>query len=217
MNVQVLPLKVLVSRQVVRNRVDYSTFLNGTLKEELDRLDCLAGNCRIEASKLVIEGSKFLYMYRGKIVPSGDVQILKTKLKLPETETETLINFIDGMAKFRIAEKVKGGRRTWTYCDENGKRLDLMSNVDYWEETSMELVHRNDFIEDGWVVNVTKASAMLKGKMTLWLDLYDAFTIDKEGNLLRKFIWKNPHSNITVTKLLRSIRVVDGQNSESRK
>ena len=94
--------------------MDYSTFLNGTLKEELDRLDWLAGNFRIEASKLVIEGSKFLYMYRGKIVPSGDVQILKTKLKLPETETETLINFIDGMAKFRIAEKVKGGRRTWT-------------------------------------------------------------------------------------------------------
>ena len=209
MNVQVLPLKVLVSREVVRNKMDYSTFLNGTLKEELDRLDWLAGNFRIEASKLVIEGSKFLYMYRGKIVPSGDVQILKTKLKLPETETETLINFIDGMAKFRIAEKVKGGRRTWTYCDENGKRLDLMSNVDYWEETSMELVHRSDFIEDGWVVNVTKASAMLKGKMTLWLDLYDAFTIDKEGNLLRKFIWRAPHMDITVTRILRSIRIVE--------
>ena len=217
MNPQVLPLKVLVSREVVRNKMDYSTVLNGTLKEELDRLDCLAGNFRIEASKLVIEGSKFLYKYRGKIVPSDDVQKLKTELKLPETETVTLINFIDGMAKFRIAEKVKGGRRTWTYCDVNGKRLDLMSNVDYWEETSMKLVHRSDFIEDGWVVNVTKASAMLKGKMTFWLDLYDAFTIDKEGNLFRKFIWKNPHSNITVTKLLRSIRVVDGQNSESRK
>ena len=73
---------------------------------------------------------------------------------------------------------VKGERRTWTYCDVNGMRLDLMSNVDYWEETSMKLVHRSDFIEDGWVVNVTKASKMLKGKMTFWLDLYDAFTID---------------------------------------
>ena len=36
---QVLPLKVLVSRQVVKNRMDYSTFLNGTIREELDRLD----------------------------------------------------------------------------------------------------------------------------------------------------------------------------------
>ena len=217
MNPQVLPLKVLVSRDVVRNKMDYSTFLNGTLKEELDRLDCLAGNFRIEASKLVIEGSKFLYEYRGKIVPSDDVQKLKTELKLPETETVTLINFIDGMAKFRIEEKVKGGRRTWTYCDVNGKRLDLMSNVDYWEETSMKLVHRSDFIEDGWVVNVTKASAMLKGKMTLWLDIYDAFTIDKEGNLHRKFVWRAPHRDITVTRILRSIRIIEGQKSEPRK
>ena len=173
MNVDVLPLKVLVSRQVVRNNMDYSTFLNGTLKEELDRLDRLAGNFRIEASKLVIEGGKFLYTYRGKIVPSDDVQ----KLKLPETETETLINFINGMARFRIAANVKGERKTWTYCDVNGVSKDL-SKADYWEETSSEFVHREDFIEDGWIVNVTKASAMLKGKLTFWLDLYDAFTID---------------------------------------
>ena len=70
----------------------------------------------------------------------------------------------------------------------------------------MDLVHRNDFIEDGWVVNVKKASAMLKGKMTFWLDVYDAFTIDEEGNLLRKFIWKAP---IMVTRILRSIRIVE--------
>ena len=207
MNIQVLPLKVLVARQVVRNRVDYSTFLNGTLKEELDRLDWLAGDFRIQASKLVIRAS----FEGGAIKPSDDIQKLKTKF-MPES----LIDFIDGMEKFKIVEKVKGGRRTWTYCDVNGVSKDL-SKADYWEETSSEFVHREDFIEDGWIVNVTKASAMFKGKMTFWLDLYDAFTIDKEGNLLRKFIWKNPHSNITVTKLLRSIRVVDGQNSESRK
>ena len=207
MNLQVLPLKVLVSREVVRNKMDYSTFLNGTLKEELDRLDWLAGEFRIQASKLVIRAS----FEGGAIKPSDDIQKLKTKF-MPES----LIDFIDGMEKFKIVEKVKGGRRTWTYCDVNGVSKDL-SKTDYWEETSSEFVHREDFIEDGWIVNVTKASAMLKGKMTFWLDLYDAFTIDKEGNLLRKFIWKNPHSNITVTKLLRSIRVVDGQNSESRK
>ena len=86
---------------------------------------------------------------------------------------------------------------------------DLMSQVDYWEETSMDLVHGTDFIEDGWVVNVTKASAMFKGKLTFWSNVYDAFTIDKEGNLLRKFIWKNPHRDITVTKILRSVRIVE--------
>ena len=207
MNVQVLPLKVLVSREVVRNKMDYSTFLNGTLKEELDRLDWLAGDFRIQASKLVIEAS----YERVVIKPSDDIQKLLTKF-LPEG----LIDIIDGMAKFKIVEKMKGGRRTWTYCDVNGMSKDILE-IDYWEETSMDLVHQTDFIEDGWVVNVTKASAMHKGKMTFWLDTYDAFTIDKEGNLLRKFIWKNPHRDITVTKILKSIRIVDEQKSESRK
>ena len=207
MNLQVLPLKVLVSMEVVRNKMDYSTFLNGTLKEELDRLDWLAGDFRIQASKLEID----VPFEVGAIKPSDDIHKLKTKL-LPEG----LIAFIDGMEKFKIVEKVKGGRRTWTYCDVNGMSKN-MSNEDYWEETSSGFVHCKNFIEDGWIVNVTKASSMFKGKMTFWLDIYDAFTIDKEGNLLRKFIWRAPHMDITVTKLLRSVRVVDGQNSESRK
>ena len=130
---------------------------------------------------------------------------------------EGLIDIIDGMAKFKIVEKMKGGRRTWTYRDVNGMSKDLMSQVDYWEETSMDLLHRNDFIEDGWVVNVTKASAMLKEKMTFWLDIYDAFTIDKEGNLHRKFVWRAPHRDITVTRILRSIRIIEGQKSEPGK
>ena len=138
------------------------------------------------------------------IKPSDDIQKLLTKF-LPEG----LIDIIDGMEKFKIVEKIKGGRRTWTYRDVNGMSKDLMSQVDYWEETSMDLLHQTDFIEDGWVVNVTKASAMLKGKMTLWLDLYDAFTINKEGNLLRKFIWRAPHMDITVTRILRSVRIVE--------
>ena len=207
MNLQVLPLKVLVSREVVRNKMDYSTFLNDTFKEELDRLDWLAGDFRIQASKLVIRAS-----FEGSAIkPSDDIQKLKTKF-MPES----LIDFIDGMEKFKIVEKVKGGRRTWTYCDVNGVSKDL-SKADYWEETSSEFVHREDFIENGWIVNVTKASAMLKGKMTFWLEVYDAFTIDKEGNLLRKFIWRNPHRDITVTKIHKSIRIVDEQKSESRK
>ena len=88
MNLQVLPLKVLVSRVVVRNKMDYSTFLNGTLKEELDRLDWLAGEFRIQASKLVIEAS-----FEG-IKSSDDIQKMITKF-MPEG----LIDIIDGMAK----------------------------------------------------------------------------------------------------------------------
>ena len=77
MNVQVLPLKVLASRQVVKRRMDYSTYLTGSAKEELDRLDKLAGNYRIGDSKtkLKIEG--------GELLPSNNWQDLKNMV--PET------------------------------------------------------------------------------------------------------------------------------------
>ena len=41
MKLQVLPLTVLATREVVRNRMDYFTFVNGTTKDELDKLDKL--------------------------------------------------------------------------------------------------------------------------------------------------------------------------------
>ena len=43
MNLQVLPLRVLVSRQVIRDRMDYTGYLTGKTKSEMDILDRLAG------------------------------------------------------------------------------------------------------------------------------------------------------------------------------
>ena len=55
MNLQVQPLKVLATREVVMNRLDYSTYLNGTTKDELDGLGRLAGNYKIHASKTTFD------------------------------------------------------------------------------------------------------------------------------------------------------------------
>ena len=55
MNLQVLPLKVLATRVVVMQRMDYSTYLTGTTKDELDKLDKLAGRYKMHSSKMVIE------------------------------------------------------------------------------------------------------------------------------------------------------------------
>ena len=43
MNLQVLPLRVLVSRQVITGRMDYTGYLAGKTKSEMDILDRLAG------------------------------------------------------------------------------------------------------------------------------------------------------------------------------
>ena len=142
MNFRVLPLKVLVSRQVVKRRMDYSTYLIGTAKEELDRLDKLAGNYRIEDSKtkLKIEG--------GELLPSNHWQDLKNMVP------ETLIHIVEGKANFSIVEILNKGKRTWLERGVGDKAEDLMPATGYWHQTNQETwVHREGYVEDGSLVN----------------------------------------------------------------
>ena len=53
--VQPLQLKVLATREVIMNKMDYSTYLTGTTKDELDKLDKLAGRYKIQSSNMVNE------------------------------------------------------------------------------------------------------------------------------------------------------------------
>ena len=55
---QVQPLKVLATREVIMKRMDYSAYLTGATKDELDRLNKLEGRYRIQSSKLTIEAAK---------------------------------------------------------------------------------------------------------------------------------------------------------------
>ena len=72
LQVQPLSLKVLATRVVVINRMDYSTHLTGATKDELDRLDKLAGRFKIQSSKLTIEA-----LYNGKKMPLDDWEYFK--------------------------------------------------------------------------------------------------------------------------------------------
>ena len=55
MNLQVLPLRVLVSRQVIRDRMDYTGHLAGKTRSEMDILDRLAGRFVVQGSELTVE------------------------------------------------------------------------------------------------------------------------------------------------------------------
>ena len=125
MNIQVLPLKVLVTRQVINKRMDYSNYLNGAAKEELDRLDKLAGDFRVGSSKLRIDESKG--------IQSDDWQDLKKKMPRGAV---SYLESIEGKAEFSIVEQMKNGMRTWYIFDANGTEGDLMSEKGSWEERS---------------------------------------------------------------------------------
>ena len=115
MNIQVLPLKVLVTRQVINKRMDYSNYLNGTAKEELDRLDKLAGDFKFGSSKLRID--------QGKGIQSDDWQDLKKKMPRGAV---SYLEGIEGKAEFSIVEQTKNGMRTWYIFDANCSEGDLM-------------------------------------------------------------------------------------------
>ena len=50
----VLPLNALVARKVIRERMDYESYLGGRVKEELDQLAGLAGWYVVENAKLEV-------------------------------------------------------------------------------------------------------------------------------------------------------------------
>ena len=199
MNLQVLPLKILATRAVVMNRMDYSTYLTSITKEELDRLDILAGDFKVQASKLIIEA-----VYDGKKLPSDDWEYLKSCFNLPKLFTKV----IERTKEFSIVE-FKSGQRDWTMGNVWWKKRMLVnkgklyfSSDNGWDRW----IHTEDFIEDGKLVNVIKNFKMHKGKMVLSLDFRMSLTTDKEGNIIWNLIWSAPHRGVKITKVVRAVR-----------
>ena len=189
MNLQVLPLKILATRQVVMDRMDYSTYLTGPTKLELDQLDMLVGYFKLQDSMLKIDA-----LYNGQRLPSDDWQYLKSCFKLPTA----LISFIEDTQEFRIVE-LKDGPRDWAMRNVSWKEGMLMNRGKLKFDPRTGWGHSEDFIEDGKVVNVTRTYEFDNGKMILTLNFRDSITTDKEGNLIWNLMWSAPHRDVKIT------------------
>ena len=201
MNLQVQPLKVLATRQVVMDRMDYSTYLTGTTKLELDRLDKLEGNFKIqdENSKLTVEGS-----YNGKQLSSDDWEFLKS-FYLPKI----LVKVVERTQEFSVVES-KNGPRKWVMSDIGWKKemLRCKGEVDFSSHTSLDgWAYCDDFIEDGKVVSVTKIWKMDSGKMIQIINMHFSVTTDKGGNIIWTLVWNAPHRGIKITKVWQAQRI----------
>ena len=202
MNLKVQLLKVLATREVVTKRLDYSTYLNGATKDELDGLGRLAGNYKIHASKTTIDG-----LNHGKrtvlVLPSGPVsdwEDFKESFEINPIHP-CLIKFIEGKEEFSIVES-KTGPREWVISDVDGvervwfsERSDLKKKSSFW--------HRHDhFIEDGALVILYER---YNEEMEKDLNVKNFITADKQGNIFRKFTWTQalyPLDNQTAFKKL---------------
>ena len=187
-------LKVLVTRTVIRERMDYKNYLGGKVKEELDSFDRLAGKFRIYNNKLEVERD-------GKKV--SDEEWENVKLRLPSF----MISFLDGKEEFTIFERSKPEKRKWTLQDKDGflKRLYLSSHVVKKKDGCIQ--RGQQFIRDG-ALFMFVAQFDPKGKLLfVWRD---KFFIDDKG-IFRTTRWELPLLEIKIKKEMWTLR--EGDNS----
>ena len=120
LSLQVLPLRVLVSRQVIRDRMDYTGYLAGKTKSEMDILDKLAGRFEeVQGPELTVER----YLGGGEVPEDEWLEL--NKWKMPNT----LFDILLGSGEISIAETSSSGPRSWVISDVDGlkKRFQLTS------------------------------------------------------------------------------------------
>ena len=206
MNLQVLPLKVLATRVVVMQRMDYSTYLTGTTKEELDKLDKLKGRYKIQSSKLTIgtlDNEKLWKISPDNYVEASD-DLEYFKRCFGKVVPSAFIKFIGDTKEFSIVE-LKNGPRNWVVFDlaywtrvflEERGRLAKTRRLGLWN-------HRDGFIEDGKLVMYM---TMLNNKMEINHHSIDSITTDKQGNITWNFMFSAPNNNIKITKIMWALR-----------
>ena len=95
----VLPLKVLATRNVIRERMDYKDCLGGKAREALDRLAKFEGKFFIDTSELEV-------LWRGEKLSEEEWQYMKSRLPTG------VISFLDGKQEFSVLEKTgRSGER----------------------------------------------------------------------------------------------------------
>ena len=182
---QVLKLKVLVTRQVMRDRMEYKDHLGGIAKDELDQLDRLEGKFFVHAAVMEVRR-------RGKILSNDEWKSLKTS-GLPKV----IIRFLDSKKKeFSILERSNHGKREWELQDVDGssKKFNFSSTV---TDDHGGWRHKEQFIIDG---QLTTYRCLIHPEGKRVMTELDIFSIDCKGNVLRTISWVLPTLQIEITK-----------------
>ena len=215
MSLQVLPLRVLVARQVIRERMDYKEHLTGKTKSNMDILDRLAGRFLVHTSKLTVER-----ILGGEELSAEEWKGMRRKMSsmlMSSMSRSMLINFLDGTAELSIVESSssRSGGRKWVVSDVDNVRKGFVLKSGVRMLGPNHWIYYDDFIEDGKLVTAKKM--FVKATLDHWhfdMDYQDSFGIDKQGNLDRKFICSLPKSGIKITKVMSALRVSPRHQSE---
>ena len=178
----VLPLKVLATREVIRERMAYKDYLGGNVREELDRLNGFEGKFLIDTSELMVKRE-------GKNLSKEEWRYMKRRMPTD------VVSFLNGKKDFHIVER-KGrlGEREWALrdVDNSSKKLQLGRRIageaEGWE-------YREEFFADGAMItfrNFYNKDEFLLGEV-------DTFKI-YNGGIIRTKVWDLPKHKMRIKK-----------------
>ena len=192
---EVMTLKVLATRKVIKERMDYKDYLGGMVKEEMDWLERLQGTFLVDRTE--VEVTRLWETLETKKVRKHWNFLRK---KLP---TEVL-TFLEGKKEFSISETGKSEKREWDLQDVDGssKRFQLSNSMRVAEDNG-GWKYQEELIKDGILIK--------------WYDKYDSkgremiceldsFHIDKEKRIQRVIRWKLPFLNVKIAQWMWCIR-----------
>ena len=228
MNLQVLPLRVLVSRQVIRDRMDYTGYLAGRTKSEMDILDRLAGRFVVRFRGYECNYERY---FGGDKLTDAEWHKLFKLWKLPcsllEFINKTMASAINKTTEISIVETSRSEERTWVITDVNGLEKPVLLTSRGWMDGPARWIQTDNFIEDGKLITSRKVFVTTRPQggprwtevdQGLVMDCQDSFSLDKKGNLVREFSCSMPIPDIKMTIVMpaRRVRVVRSKRRSLR-
>ena len=208
MNFQVQPLKLLVTRKVVREGLDYSSYLTGKTREELDELDKFAGH-------FVVKTASTKASIKGKILSEEEWNSWRQDWPI------CLRSFWDGADEFSIFDRIHDGKREWEILDRDGsiKKFQLLSRgtriYGRWEGNRFikspktqnpkkgYWSYQEDFITDG---KLTMLYRYGNNHGQLLFHEEDKMYINVQGNIVRSLCRSFPQNDAYVKIVMLASR-----------
>ena len=223
MKFQVLPLKVLASREVVRERLDYKEHLVGATRDELDNLEKLSGRFKEIGAETVVktldeEGEELEEVGKERweevlwqpgcpgcpLCPPNPPGSMLTEFK---TESEIII------------EENNEEKRGWRCKDTDGV---VWMDTQLWMDTHMLqpfCANFDNYIEDGELVLPVKIFGwegnyeLRTKKYFVRIERTDSFSLDSKQNLVWKTILTDFKHNHKVTHTRKMKRITPNSTS----
>ena len=192
---EVMSLKVLATRKVIKERMDYKDYLGGRVKEEMDWLERLQGTFLVDRTE--VEVTRLWETLETKKVRKHWNFLRK---KLP---TEVLA-FLEGKKEFSISETAKSEKREWDLQDVDGssKRFQLSNSMRVAEDNG-GWKYQEELIKDGILI---KWYGKYDSKGREMICELDCFYVDKEERIKRVKKWELPFINVKIAQWMWCIR-----------